>query len=296
MAIEYAMVIGYFFISMAIGLFCVGAVIDIWKINVERKANHSLAHISKLAITTSLPLVIVGILSTLFHLGKIGSFYNIILNFSSWLTREAWSAGIFTFCAFVCFLLWRSSVKTNNYRPRAIVGAVGIVFGITTIFSMSMIYMSVKAIPAWNTDSILYMNLANAFLLGVFLFGILLAFQYNKNKADAELDLLKIFTWIGLFAIILVGATFLINQVQISMLPDAAQSGSGFGLAIARFSIGILMPLLIVIYALAKKEQKSSIFPAVFTASFLFIIAGDIMSRMLHFIVAVNPPVIPPIF
>ena len=318
MAVEYFMVFGYFLISMAIGAFCIGAAIDIWKTTKEGNANHSSVRISSLAATISLPLVILGITSTLFHLGRMDRFYNIIMEPGSWLTREAWSAGLFTACSFIYFLLWRRSATSQgpsrqraimetaataqeSSRQRVIIGAVGIILGMTAILSMSMIYSTVKAIPAWNTTLIFYMNLSNAFALGVFLLGLALAFDYSKAKAEGKpkiLTQLRSFTGFGLLAIVLIGVTYFTYQAQLAMLPQVSGMvvKSTTGLLSARIILGILIPLVIIAYAWLNSIKKPSFMPIALVSSFVLVVAGDIMARMLHFLIAVQPPVIPPIF
>ena len=296
MAVEYFMVFGYLLISMAVGVFCMGAAVDIWRTRKEGKSNHSSENIVKSASILSVTLVIIGIAFTLFHLGRMGHFYNIILNFDSWLTREAWSAGSFTFVSIVYYLLWRKKAAAQNSSLRNFVGIVGIILGITTILSMSMIYGTVKAIPAWNTTLILYMNLANAFGLGVFLFGLVLAFNYNKAKSEESLNKLRSFTLVGVLAVILVGATYLTYQIQLASLPQIIGMDGNTGLVVSRIGIGILLPLLIIMYAWFNRNKKASLIPMAFVSSFVLVVAGDIMARMLHFLIAIQTPIIPPIF
>ena len=296
MHVEYFMVFGYLLISMAIGLFCIGVIIDVWRTKKEGKTNHTSAGISRLSAIISVILVIIGIGSTLFHLGRMGHFYNIILNFDSWLTREAWSAGLFTLFAIIYYLLWRKTSNTQKSSMRLSVGVVGIVIGFTTILSMSMIYSTVKAIPAWNTTLIFYMNLASSFALGVFLFGLVLAINYSKSKNEDNLNKLRSFTLVGALSVIIVGLTYFTYQLQLSTLPHIPGMDSNTGLVMTRIGIGILLPLFIIMYAWYNRKRNASFIPLAFLSSFVLVVTGDVIGKMLHFLIAVQAPIIPPMF
>ena len=91
-------------------------------------------------------LAIAGLLAATFHLGNPK---NAIKAFSqwrtSWLSREAWAS--------VAALLMLAPVALSDWLnlgwPRGI-GYVGAVLALFTVFTTSMIYTQIKAVPRWN--------------------------------------------------------------------------------------------------------------------------------------------------
>ena len=91
-------------------------------------------------------LAIVGLLAATFHLGNPK---NAIKAFgqwrTSWLSREAWAA--------VATLVALAPVALSDWLglgwPRGI-GYVGTVLAVFTVFTTSMIYTQIKAVPRWN--------------------------------------------------------------------------------------------------------------------------------------------------
>lgn len=91
-------------------------------------------------------LAIVGLMAATFHLGNPK---NALKAFSqwrtSWLSREAWAA--------VATLLILAPVALSDWLslgwPRGI-GYIGAALSLITVFTTSMIYTQIKAVPRWN--------------------------------------------------------------------------------------------------------------------------------------------------
>lgn len=291
MEIQYEMLFGYLFISAAIGVFWIGAALDLYKTWKEGTGSHTWAAISKTAAIISFPLMVIGILLTLLHLGRIERFFYIILKFESWLTREAWSAGFFALFAFIYMLLWLTGKKAGGSRVRQIVGGVGIVLGLTTIIAMGMIYTVIKAIPSWNTSMMLVLNISYAFALGVFLLGTATAFM--KGESNEKKEKIKAFVSVGFLAVLFIALFYFAYQMQLAVVPkiEGTPVPDTAGLLLARVLIGIVVPLLVIGYAWFTSKKNPNFLPVALAICLVLIVAGDILARVLHFVNAVIPPV-----
>ena len=105
-------------------------------------------------------LAIAGLLAATFHLGNRR---NALKAFSqwrtSWLSREAWAA--------VATLLIFAPVALSDWLgfgwPRGL-GYLGAALALFTVFTTSMIYTQIKAVPRWNhwTNPVMFLGFAIA--------------------------------------------------------------------------------------------------------------------------------------
>jgi DMSO reductase anchor subunit len=161
-----------------------------------------------IAMVLSLSLITAGLLSSTFHLGHPERAWRALTQWqTSWLSREG-IAAIFTYMP-ACVLVfgWIIVEQTHGvYRVMGIVAAIG---SFVTVYCTSMIYASLKAIPAWTlslvpvvylflsitSGSIVLITLLGAFnleILGfsIFCLLILLITMFLKIKYWKMLDLM----------------------------------------------------------------------------------------------------------
>jgi DMSO reductase anchor subunit len=91
-------------------------------------------------------LAVVGLLASAFHLGNPQRALKAFSQWrSSWLSREAWAS--------VATLLVLAPVALSDWLqlgwPRG-VGAIGAALALMTVFTTSMIYTQIKAVPRWH--------------------------------------------------------------------------------------------------------------------------------------------------
>ena len=92
-------------------------------------------------------LAIGGLISSTFHLGRPERSLKAFKQWrSSWLSREA-IAAVFTLSVMALYAIGRIFF---DYDIR-ILGVVGAIMSIVTVFTTSMIYAQLKSIPRWNT-------------------------------------------------------------------------------------------------------------------------------------------------
>ena len=92
-------------------------------------------------------LAVGGLISSTFHLGRPERSIKAFKQWrSSWLSREA-IAAVFTLSVMAVYAIGRIFF---DYDIR-ILGVVGAIMSIVTVFTTSMIYAQLKSIPRWNT-------------------------------------------------------------------------------------------------------------------------------------------------
>ena len=120
-------------------------------------------------------LAVGGLISSTFHLGRPERSIKAFKQWrSSWLSREA-IAAVFTLSVMALYAIGRIFF---DYDIR-ILGVVGAIMSIVTVFTTSMIYAQLKSIPRWNTKLtpayFLSLSLAGgALLAGQITFSLLL--------------------------------------------------------------------------------------------------------------------------
>lgn len=91
-------------------------------------------------------LAVIGLLASTFHLGNPQRAWRAFTQWrSSWLSREAWAS--------VATLLLLAPVALSDWLglgwPRGL-GVVGAALALLTVFTTSMIYTQIKAVPRWH--------------------------------------------------------------------------------------------------------------------------------------------------
>ncbi|WP_284126107.1 dimethyl sulfoxide reductase anchor subunit family protein [Parerythrobacter aestuarii] len=160
--------------------------------------------LGSIGLGLGLVLIISGLLSSTFHLGRPERAWRALSQWrSSWLSREG-VAAILTFVPLGLFALsW--VVLGQNSGPAAAIGLVGAAMSLLTIFTTSMIYASLKTIPAWSNGYTVMgyvvlgpMNGALIALLLVFAFSLEAATQFMRDAALAFLAaavVIKLMYW-----------------------------------------------------------------------------------------------------
>ncbi len=133
--------------------------------------------------TVALGLAVIGLLASTFHLANPK---NAIYAFSqwktSWLSREGILAVLTLFVFFIYAVLW---AFMDNRIPA--LGYLASAMAMGTVFTTSMIYTQIKAVPRWNTAVtpllfLLYASaggalLSNQMQVALVLLGLIIAFQ-----------------------------------------------------------------------------------------------------------------------
>lgn len=131
------------------------------------------------------PLVISGMLASLFHLGTPRNAYRALLNWrASWLSREILFTLLFAISgAFFSFLQWH---LYGSSSIRILLGGITSLFGVALVYSMARLYM-LRTLPGWNTKRTLISFFTTTFLLGSLAAGCMLMIKALLMAKSPEL-------------------------------------------------------------------------------------------------------------
>ena len=125
-----------------------------------------------LAFAAGFALVTIGLLSSMFHLGKPQRAWRAFSQWrTSWLSREG-VVSILTYAAIVGFLL---ATRFGDARMLKIAGASIAICSIATVCCTGMIYASLKTVPAWCVRGVIPIYLLFALLTGGLLYTAILS-------------------------------------------------------------------------------------------------------------------------
>ena len=153
---------------------CVGAFITLGLIQVlgaTRFSGKAIDRLSDPALLAIGPSLVLGLLVSMLHMHDLSHTLNVLRHWqSSWLSREIIFGILFAGAGFIFAILqWR---KLGWPQARMILAAVTSLFGIGLVLSMANIYMSLTAVPAWNSWFTLVQFFATTMLLGSLAVGV----------------------------------------------------------------------------------------------------------------------------
>ena len=172
---EWAVVIFTILMQMSVGAFVVLGIVHAY---VLRKANaEEASRMSDRALLAIGPVVVLGILASLFHLGNPLNAPRAIANLAtSWLSWEILLSLVFVVLGAVFALMqWR---KLGSFAVRNVVAWLAAASGLVLVYTMARVYM-LETQPAWNTMATMVMFYATTFLLGSLAIGAALMANYS---------------------------------------------------------------------------------------------------------------------
>jgi anaerobic dimethyl sulfoxide reductase subunit C len=255
--------------------------------------------LSDRALYALVPVIALGFLASLFHLGDPFNAYRAVTNVgSSWLSREILCGVIFAVLAVVyAFLQWR---KIGSAGLRIVIAWLAGIDGLVLVYSMSHVYMLTTQ-PAWNSWATPVSFYATTFLLGALAMGVAFVANYNYLQrkepgcADEQCTLMReALRWIALAAVILLGVELVVLPIYVAQIA----SGSAAGLASVELMAGSLGWMLILrvvlaflgagvfalfLYQNAMSTGKEKMVGTVAIIAFLFVLAAEVIGRMLFY-------------
>jgi len=176
--------------------------------------------IFKTAVVAAAGLAIVGLLASLFHLGRPLSALNSLAHFgSSWLSREIWFSGTFAGLTVIIALL--VLFKPKAYRAIKVLVPISAIVGLIDVYVMASIYYY-TCVPAWQHGSIFVEFYAAAISMGALLFLVLSLKETVKMQKIAALatGIAVVFQVVAmiLYYVQLAGDSSLAAQGSISLL------------------------------------------------------------------------------
>ena len=188
---ELPMIIFTVVSQMAVGMFVVLGVLDLWlttKVD-DKTADRLVAPIVYLIG----PVVVLAMISSMFHMNDISNTLNVIRNWgSSWLSREILAVvGFAGLGALYAVMQW---FRVGSRRLRQLVALAAAGVGLLLVLCESMIYASVSTIPAWHTWVVPFQFFTTTIMLGSAAVATSLAVmtvirKHSERKAQAPVEI-----------------------------------------------------------------------------------------------------------
>lgn len=246
-------------------------------------------------------VLIAGFVASLLHLGDPFNAPRAISNVgSSWLSREILFGVLFAVTGFVFALLqWR---KILTPTVRNLIAILAGLFGLGLIFTMSMVYYTLPAVPGWNSIATPLSFFASTFLLGALSIGAAFVANYAilKRRADpglgTQVNLLNTsLRWLVLIAIAMAGVHFVVAPLYgiglaANNTPAANTTASLllerygvlFGLRFVLVFIGAAV-LGLFLYQSAVRSDRIRTVTVLAYMAFITVLASEIVGRFLFY-------------
>ena len=177
--------------------------------------------LSDRALVALVPVIGLGFLASLLHLGNPINAYRAVTNLAtSWLSREIFCGVVFALLATAfAFMQWR---KIGSFMLRTVFAWLAALVGIVLVYCMSSVYM-LPVQPTWNSWTTPVTFYTTTFLLGTLAMGAAFVanYSYAQNKNPAIKDTLSVqmrqaLRWVALAAICLLGVEFVVLPIYLS--------------------------------------------------------------------------------
>lgn len=278
----------------------VGAFLIVWlthRIGRQQASDGEVRRLCNGALVGVGPVMVLGLLVSLFHLGSPLNAWRSISNVgSSWLSREILFALAFFVMWFICaYLQWRG-VGTETLRDTW-AGLTGLV-GVLAIFSSAMVYL-LPTRPAWNSLATAIFFFASTFLLGALAVGTIFGVYYLVSGKDSETQTalvrmgLKNASIVAMVAIVVLAITLVIQSAYLTGGTVQAQASgqlllSSYGIWFwLRVILGIVAGFVLAWLAWRALVRAEKGVPAAVTslvfAAFACVLVGEIVGRMLFY-------------
>jgi len=227
---EWPLVVFTILAQMSVGSFVALGVVQVF---ARRKAD--VATVDKLsdpALYAIGPVMVGGLLASLFHLGNPLNVFNVLNGLgSSWLSREIFFGSAFAVAGAVFAVCqWRGWLTP---LLRQVLAAVTAAIGLVLVLSMSMVYL-LDTVPAWNSWTTPVTFYLTTLLLGALAVGTAFVVEAwvrrtRGKEQDAAADTLmrSALKGIGIAAIALLAAEFVVIPTYVLSLANDGSAAAG---------------------------------------------------------------------
>ncbi len=295
---EWALITFTILAQMSVGSFVVLGIVHFF---AQRKAGEKQAdELSDRALLAIFPVLALGLLASLLHLGNPINAYKAVTNVgSSWLSREILCGVLFAVVGFGFALMqWR---KIASFHIRNLVALLAALIGLVLVYSMSMVYM-MPTRPSWDAITTPISFYITTLLLGVLAMGAAFVANYayvqrkNPGCASDQCILLRdALRWIAISSIVLLGCQFVVLPLSLAWMTmnGAAASASMFvgdygalfvlRLALVFIGAGVLG---IFVYRAAQNPGQENTLSVLAYSAFVLVLVGEIVGRFLFYATA----------
>jgi anaerobic dimethyl sulfoxide reductase subunit C (anchor subunit) len=244
--------------------------------------------LSDRALLALVPVIGLGFLASLFHLGNPINAYRAVTNLAtSWLSREIFFGVVFALLATAFAVLqWR---KIGSSTLRTVVAWLAALVGLFLVFCMSSVYM-LSIQPTWNSWTTPVTFYTTTFLLGTLAMGAAFVanYTYEQGKNPKKTDNLSVLMrqalrWIALAAICLLGVEFVVLPIYLSTLAIG-----GFGwllflrLVLAFVGAGVFAVFL---YQNALSPGQEKVLSSLVYSAFVMVFVAEVLGRFIFYVI-----------
>lgn len=294
---DFALITFTILMQLSVGAFVVLAFARLY---ATRKANVNEAdRLTDRALYWIVPIVILGLLASLLHLGDPLGAYRAINNFAtSWLSREiAFGVGFTVLAVVYAFLQWR---KLFSIGLRNVLAWITALVGLGLVYVMGNVYL-LDAQPAWNTWVTPASFFLTTFLLGTLAVGAVFVANYASVKrrepehAKTQLGLVRdMVRWIVVVAVILLGIQLVILPLYLATLGAGSTAAAATAaLLIGPFGWALVLRIALVflgasvigvfLYQNTQSTGKENILGNLAYTSFFLVLAAEVIGRYLFY-------------
>lgn len=290
---ELPMMVFTLFAQMSVGAFVVLGVVQL--VAARRYGREAVDKITDPVLYAIGPVMVLGLVASMFHMNDVGNTLNVLRHVAtSWLSREIlFGAGFAALGFLFAAAQW---FRWGTSRRRQGLAALTALVGLVLVWSMSMIYYSLVAVPAWHSWTTPAQFFTTALLLGALavgaaLMGTLMVRRRRSGATTADLAdsslIAATLKGIGIAAVVLLGAEFVIIPLHIANLAGAGGAaatsaevftGAWFVARLVLVFLGAgLLAVLLFRYASPDARPRTLAFLA--TAAFALVLAGELIGR-----------------
>jgi anaerobic dimethyl sulfoxide reductase subunit C (anchor subunit) len=295
---EWALIIFTVVMQMAVGSFVI-----LGGVHFFATRKYGIAEADKLSDRALLaigPVVVVGLIVTLFHLGNPANAPRAISNFgASWLSREIVLALAFGVGGAVfAFMQWR---KIGSPQVRNVLALLVAAVGLVLVYAMASVYR-LPTIPAWDTLATPVSFYITTFLLGSLAVGAAFVVSYwymrrkEKEEKGAQTSILATtLRWIALLAIVLLGLEFVVIPLYIAWLASQTSAAAAESVSIILNQNGLIFALRLIlvflgagvfaafVYQGATSESRVRVVGNLAIVAFVLVLVAEVLGRYLFY-------------
>jgi anaerobic dimethyl sulfoxide reductase subunit C (anchor subunit) len=295
---EWALIAFTILTQMSAGAFVVLGVVHFF---AARKAGEAEAdRLSDRALLAIGPVIVLGLIVSLFHLGNPLNAYRAVANIgTSWLSREILASVLFTVVGGLFALMqWR---KLGSFAVRNVIAWIAAIVGMAQVYMMARVYQ-LPMQPAWNTIATPIAFYATALLLGVLAMGAAFVANYAYVQRQApgsstvQADLLRAaLRWIAVAAVVLLGVELVAAPLQVAALAagETAAARASAEMMFGEFGLmfGLRLVLVFVgagiiglfLYRSAVSAGQERIMGTLAYAAFALVLVSEVLGRFIFY-------------
>jgi len=295
---EWALIAFTILMQLSVGAFVVLGAVHFFA--TRAKGEVEADRLSDRALLAIGPVLVLGLIASLGHLGNPLNSYRAVANVgSSWLSREILLSVLFTGVGAVfAFMQWK---KLGTFLVRTLVAGLAALIGLGQVYSMAMVYQ-MPLQPAWNNAATPISFFTTTLLLGVLALGAAFVANYayvqrqTPASAGAQVELLRAsLRWFAVAAVVLVGVEFIVTPLQTAYLAASpiAEAQASAALLFSQYSLVLVLRLALVfvgagilglfLYRNAMSAGRERIMGTLAYAAFGLVLVSEVLGRFLFY-------------